>query len=104
MPWGPDVYHTAPVAPETGWINHNGYLALWTLNTLLDAQKTLEYLAYLGYNYHTGEESQISALQITRWVIRKFNYCRFLGLHFQFHFSIFLYFCGLKIFIYKKLA
>ena len=47
MPWGPDVYNTV-VTSERGWLNLPGYLALWSLNTLLDTQKTLEYLAYLG--------------------------------------------------------
>lgn len=65
MPWGPDVYNTV-VTNERGFLNLPGYLGLWTLNTLLDTQKTLEYLAYLGYVYYSGEENQTSALQITR--------------------------------------
>jgi Ras family protein T1 len=65
MPWGPDVYHTVPVSGQ-GWISLSGFLGLWTLTTLLDTQKTLEYLAYLGYTYHTGEDSQAGALAVTR--------------------------------------
>ena len=65
MPWGPDVYNTVSTN-ERGWLSLPGYLALWTLGTLLDTQKTLEYLAYLGYAYHSGEESQTGALQVTR--------------------------------------
>ena len=65
MPWGPDVYNTVPIC-DKGWLNLQRYLGLWTLTTLLDTQKTLEYLAYLGYNYHSGEDNQVSALQITR--------------------------------------
>ena len=68
MPWGPDVYHTVAVN-DKGWISLSGFLGLWTLTTLLDTQKTLEYLAYLGYTYHTGEESQAGALAVTRFVL-----------------------------------
>ncbi|TRY68974.1 hypothetical protein TCAL_08636 [Tigriopus californicus] len=65
MPWGPDVYHTV-VTSQQGYISLPGYLGLWSLSTLLDTQKTLEYLAYLGYPYYSGEDNQISALQTTR--------------------------------------
>jgi hypothetical protein len=37
---------------------------------MLDTQKTLEYLAYLGYTYHTGEDSQAGALAVTRYCNR----------------------------------
>lgn len=65
MPWGPDVYNTV-VLSKPGWIALPGYLSLWTLITLLDTQKTLEHLAYLGYTYHTGEDNQSGALAMTR--------------------------------------
>ncbi len=65
MPWGPEVYNTAPVS-DKGWISLHGYLGLWTLATLLDTRQTLEYLAYLGYTYYTGEETALPALQVTR--------------------------------------
>ena len=45
-------------------IGLQGYLSLWTLTTLLDTQKTLEHLAYMGYTFHAGEENQINALTI----------------------------------------
>ena len=61
MPWGPDVYNTIPIN-EHGYIGLQGYLGLWTLSTLLDTQKTLEHLAYMGYTYNTGEENQLNAL------------------------------------------
>ena len=41
-----------------------GYLSLWTLTTLMDTQKTLEHLAYMGYTFHSGEENQMNALTI----------------------------------------
>ncbi len=75
MPWGPEVYNTAPTN-EKGWISLHGYLSLWTLATLLDTRQTMEYLAYLGYTYYTGEESQVGAFQVTRFVA--FGYCIFL--------------------------
>jgi Ras family protein T1 len=65
MAWGPDVYNTVALSPH-GYIGLQGYLALWTLTTLLDTQKTLEHLAYLGYTYHSGEDAQDNALAISR--------------------------------------
>lgn len=44
-----------------GWITLQGYLAQWTLWTLLDVQRTLEYFAYLGYS-GTGDDNQLSAI------------------------------------------
>ncbi|KAK7498304.1 hypothetical protein BaRGS_00010564 [Batillaria attramentaria] len=63
MPWGPDVNNTVATNGE-GWITSPGYLAQWTLTTLLDVPRTLEFLAYLGYHYH--HESQLSAVHVTR--------------------------------------
>ena len=65
MPWGPDAYNTV-VTNERRFLTLQGYLGLWTLTTLLDTRKTLEYLAYLGYVYYSGEENVTCALQITR--------------------------------------
>ena len=43
------------------------FAALWTLTTMLDTNKTLEYLAYLGYTFNNShEDSQLSAINITR--------------------------------------
>ncbi len=67
MPWGSDVYN-AVVLGHRGFLGLRGFLALWTLATLLDANTTLKYLAYLGYTYFTGEETQSNALQVTRWM------------------------------------
>ena len=65
MPWGPDAYNTV-VTNDRRLLTLQGYLGLWTLTTLLDTQKTLEYLAYLGYVYYSGEDNATCALQITR--------------------------------------
>ncbi|XP_050393098.2 mitochondrial Rho GTPase 1 isoform X1 [Patella vulgata] len=63
MPWGPDVNNTVCTNPQ-GWISLKGYLAQWTLTTLLDLPRTLEYLAYLGYHY--DHETQLTAIHVTR--------------------------------------
>jgi len=63
MPWGPDVNNTVCTNHE-GWVTLEGYRAQWTLTTLLDVQRAIEFLAYLGYNYQ--QESQLSAIQVTR--------------------------------------
>jgi len=67
MPWGQDIYNTVPVQPRTGWLGLPGYLGLWTLTTLLDTNKTLEYLAYLGYTFNNShEDTQLGAINVTR--------------------------------------
>lgn len=66
LPWGPDV-NMAVCTNEKGWINLQGYLAQWTLTSLLDVQRTLEYLAYYGYRYVMADhENQLSAIIVTR--------------------------------------
>ncbi|XP_072021528.1 mitochondrial Rho GTPase 1-A-like isoform X2 [Amphiura filiformis] len=66
MPWGPDV-NMAVGTNEKGWINLQGYLAQWTLTSLLDVNRTLEYLAYFGYRYVMADhENQLSAIIVTR--------------------------------------
>lgn len=63
-PWSSDLVGT--VATDVrGWLTLQGYLAHWALTTALDVHKTLECLAYLGY-MGDGEESQLSAVQVTR--------------------------------------
>nr|XP_002736480.1 PREDICTED: mitochondrial Rho GTPase 1-A isoform X1 [Saccoglossus kowalevskii] len=65
-PWGPDVNMTV-ATNEKNWISLQGYLAQWTLTTLLDLPRTLENLAYLGYRYVMAEhETQLSAIHVTR--------------------------------------
>jgi Ras family protein T1 len=63
MPWGPDVNNTVCTNAH-GWISSRGYMAQWTLTTLEDVTRTLEYLAHLGYMYE--HDSQLSAIYITR--------------------------------------
>lgn len=63
MPWGPDVNNSVCTNAH-GWITHRGYLAQWTLTTLIDVTRTLEYLAHLGYMYE--HDNQLSAIYVTR--------------------------------------
>uniref|UniRef100_A0A8C5K8X3 Mitochondrial Rho GTPase n=1 Tax=Jaculus jaculus TaxID=51337 RepID=A0A8C5K8X3_JACJA len=65
IPWGPDVNNTV-CTNERGWITYQGFLSQWTLTTYLDVQRCLEYLGYLGYSILTEQESQASAITITR--------------------------------------
>nr|XP_028567395.1 mitochondrial Rho GTPase 1 isoform X1 [Podarcis muralis] len=65
MPWGPDVNSTV-CTNERGWITYQGFLSQWTLTTYLDVQRCLEYLGYLGYSILTEQESQASAITVTR--------------------------------------
>jgi Ras family protein T1 len=81
VPWGADVYNTVVVVKSSraskggsrssaGWLALPGFLGLWTLTTLLDTKKTLEHLAYMGYTFQSsenGEETQLGALNITRY-------------------------------------
>nr|XP_033817120.1 mitochondrial Rho GTPase 1 isoform X2 [Geotrypetes seraphini] len=65
MPWGPDVNNTI-CTNERGWITFQGFLSQWTLTTYLDVQRCLEYLGYLGYSILTEQESQATAITVTR--------------------------------------
>ncbi|XP_038068688.1 mitochondrial Rho GTPase 1-A-like isoform X1 [Patiria miniata] len=66
MPWGNDVNMTVSTN-EKGWITLQGCLSQWTLTTLLDVSRTLEYLAYFGYRYVMAEhENQLSAIIVSR--------------------------------------
>ncbi|XP_025266751.1 mitochondrial Rho GTPase isoform X2 [Camponotus floridanus] len=63
-PWG-DEYKYTVSTNEKGWITFQGYMCQWALLTLTNVRKTLEYMAYLGYNmYHN--ESQTSSIIVTR--------------------------------------
>lgn len=63
-PWGEEYRYTVPTN-EKGWLTFQGYMCQWALLTLTNARKTLEYMAYLGYNmYHN--ECQTSSVVVTR--------------------------------------
>ncbi|XP_011303852.1 mitochondrial Rho GTPase isoform X3 [Fopius arisanus] len=63
-PWGDEFKHTVSTN-EKGWITYQGYMCQWALMTLTNVRKTLEYMAYLGYNIFNNE-CQTSAVTVTR--------------------------------------
>lgn len=65
-PWSysTDIRKSCPTN-EKGFVTLHGWLCRWTLMTLIDVVKTLEYLAYLGFNVHEND-SQLAAIHVTR--------------------------------------
>lgn len=65
-PWSysTDIRKSCPIN-DNGWVTLHGWLCRWTLMTLIDLPKTLEYLAYLGFNVHENE-TQLAAIHVTR--------------------------------------
>nr|CAD7427095.1 unnamed protein product [Timema monikensis] len=62
--WGPDFHRTVATNSQ-GWITQQGFMCQWVLVTLLDLNRALEYLAYLGYIV-SDTENQVTAIQVTR--------------------------------------
>lgn len=60
-PWAGQRFPDTTVADDTGAVTLQGWLAQWSMTTLLDHKTTLAYLAYLGY-----PEPRTSALHVTR--------------------------------------
>ncbi|CAB1312294.1 unnamed protein product [Coregonus sp. 'balchen'] len=65
MPWGADVY-TAVSTTDEGYISNHGYMCQWTLSAYLDIHRCLEFLGYLGYPILTEQDSQTTAVTVTR--------------------------------------
>ncbi|KRG00068.1 uncharacterized protein Dwil_GK13082, isoform B [Drosophila willistoni] len=65
-PWSysMDIRKSCPTN-DAGWVTLHGWLCRWTLMTLIDVVKTMEYLAYLGFNVHEND-SQLAAIHVTR--------------------------------------
>ncbi|XP_076671104.1 mitochondrial Rho GTPase isoform X3 [Andrena cerasifolii] len=63
-PWSDEYKYTVPTN-EKGWITFQGYMCQWALLTLNNVRKTLEYMAYLGYNMYNNE-CQTNAILVTR--------------------------------------
>lgn len=65
-PWSysTDIRKSCPTN-DRGWVTLHGWVCRWTLMTLVDVSKTLEYLAYLGFNVHEND-SQLAAIHVTR--------------------------------------
>ncbi|RKP22825.1 EF hand associated-domain-containing protein, partial [Syncephalis pseudoplumigaleata] len=60
-PWTAMGFPDSTIVNESGWVTLQGFLAQWSLMTLLDSRKTLGYLAYLGYHGDARE-----ALKVTK--------------------------------------
>ncbi|KAL5519905.1 hypothetical protein ACEPAG_1565 [Sanghuangporus baumii] len=61
-PWSGQNFPDTTVASDNGAVTLQGWLAQWSMTTLLDYKTTLAYLAYLGY----PETPQTTALQVTQ--------------------------------------
>ncbi|KAF9242518.1 P-loop containing nucleoside triphosphate hydrolase protein [Melanogaster broomeanus] len=61
-PWASQGFPDTTLADDTGAVTLQGWLAQWSMTTLLDHKTTLAYLAYLGY----PAEQRTSALITTR--------------------------------------
>uniref|UniRef100_A0A4W5K0Z2 Mitochondrial Rho GTPase n=1 Tax=Hucho hucho TaxID=62062 RepID=A0A4W5K0Z2_9TELE len=65
MPWGTDVY-TAISTTDEGYISNHGYMCKWTLSGNLDIHHCLECLGYLSYPILTQQNTQTTAVTVTR--------------------------------------
>ncbi|KIJ64547.1 hypothetical protein HYDPIDRAFT_111893 [Hydnomerulius pinastri MD-312] len=61
-PWASQKFPDTTLVDDTGALTLQGWLAQWSMTTLLDHKTTLAYLAYLGY----PDEHRTSALLTTR--------------------------------------
>ncbi|EIW81024.1 mitochondrial Rho 1 [Coniophora puteana RWD-64-598 SS2] len=61
-PWAGQRFPESTLVDETGAVTLQGWLAQWSMTTLLDHKTTLSYLAYLGF----PEEPRTIALTTTR--------------------------------------
>ncbi|KAI8926690.1 P-loop containing nucleoside triphosphate hydrolase protein [Entophlyctis helioformis] len=61
-PWEGTGFPETTVADESGAVTLQGFLAQWSMTTLLDHRVTLSYLAYLGY----PAEDTRTALKVTK--------------------------------------
>ncbi|KAK2855441.1 hypothetical protein Q7C36_007310 [Tachysurus vachellii] len=65
MPWVESVYSSVPTT-EDNYISLHGYLCQWTLSAYLGVHRCLEHLGYLGYPILMEQDSQTSAITVTR--------------------------------------
>ncbi|KAF8229696.1 mitochondrial Rho GTPase [Tricholoma matsutake] len=61
-PWATQKFPDTTLSDDAGAVTLQGWLAQWSMTTLLDHKTTLAYLAYLGY----PDELRTGALQVTR--------------------------------------
>ncbi|KAI9312446.1 EF hand associated-domain-containing protein [Dichotomocladium elegans] len=60
-PWAITAFPHTTITTESGSVTLQGWLAQWSMTTLIDHKTTLKYLAYLGYEGDTR-----TALKVTR--------------------------------------
>ncbi|XP_059391322.1 mitochondrial Rho GTPase 2 isoform X4 [Carassius carassius] len=65
MPWGLEVYSNVPLSDDN-YISQHGFFCQWMLSAYLDVHRCLEHLGYLGYPILMEQESQTSAITVTR--------------------------------------
>jgi len=63
IPWGKQMF-LGVQTNEKGWLTYTGFICQWVLTTLLDVNKTMEYMAYLGYTIN-DDHNQTDALNST---------------------------------------
>lgn len=63
--WLLSSFPESTVRNEMGYVTYNGWLAQWSMTTLLDYPTTLAYLAYLGFE-SPGKQGTIDALHLTK--------------------------------------
>ncbi|KAF9499026.1 mitochondrial Rho GTPase [Pleurotus eryngii] len=61
-PWATQKFPDTTLSDDAGAVTLQGWLAQWSMATLLDHKTTLAYLAYLGYS----NEPRTGAMQVTR--------------------------------------
>ncbi|KAM9489438.1 mitochondrial Rho GTPase 2 isoform 2-T2 [Clarias gariepinus] len=64
-PWPESVYSSVPTT-EDNYISLRGYLCQWTLSAYLGVHRCLEHLGYLGYPILMEQDSQTSAITVSR--------------------------------------
>jgi len=64
IPWGKQMFNGV-VTNDRGWLTYSGFICQWVLTTLLDCNKTMEYMAYLGFPINE-ENDQLKGIQVTR--------------------------------------
>lgn len=64
LPWTSNLMRSVP-ATQNGYLSYRSWMCLWNLMIIVDCIKTMEYLAYLGFNFHQ-EQSQLFAINVTK--------------------------------------
>ncbi|XP_012694695.2 mitochondrial Rho GTPase 2 isoform X2 [Clupea harengus] len=65
MPWGNEAYSSVKTN-DNNHISLQAFLCQWMLWAYVDAQRCMEYLGYLGYPILTEQESQTTAITVSR--------------------------------------